>query len=66
MSALSGYVTTAGGERVVFSILSNGNRGSVAAGRAAEEAIVGMLSRSTRPAKPDPGPIAPPVRVVPR
>ncbi len=66
VSALSGYVTTVGGERVVFSILSNGNRGSVAAGRAAEEAIVGMLSRFTRPARQEPGAMEPPVRMVPR
>ncbi len=48
VSGLSGYVTARGGERVAFSILSNGNRGSVSAAHAAEEAIVGILSRFTR------------------
>ncbi len=48
VSGLSGYVTTGGGEKVAFSILSNGNRGAVASAHAAEEAIVGILSRFTR------------------
>jgi D-alanyl-D-alanine carboxypeptidase/D-alanyl-D-alanine-endopeptidase (penicillin-binding protein 4) len=47
VSALSGYLTTRGGDRVAFSILSNGNRGSVAAARSVEEALVSLLSRST-------------------
>ena len=49
VSGLSGYLTTEGGERVAFSILSNGNRSSVSAARAAEEEIVLALSRFHRP-----------------
>jgi len=62
VSGLSGYLTTGGGERLAFSILSNGNRSSVSAAHAAEEEIVGILSRFTR-VKPLPqyGP-----RMVPR
>jgi len=62
VSGLSGYLTTEEGERVAFSILSNGNRSSVSAAHAAEEEIVGILSRFTR-VKPLPqfGP-----RMVPR
>jgi D-alanyl-D-alanine carboxypeptidase/D-alanyl-D-alanine-endopeptidase (penicillin-binding protein 4) len=48
VSGLSGYLTTQAGERVAFSILSNGNRASVSAAHAAEEEIVGILSRFTR------------------
>ncbi|HEY2923733.1 MAG TPA: D-alanyl-D-alanine carboxypeptidase, partial [Candidatus Eisenbacteria bacterium] len=67
VSGLSGYVTTAGGETVAFSILSNGNRGSVAAARAAEEAIVRMLSRFTRrTAKLGNGISEPVLRMIPR
>lgn len=47
VSALSGYLTTHGGDRVAFSILSNGNRGSVVSARGVEEALVSLLSRST-------------------
>jgi len=62
VSGLSGYVTTQGGERVAFSILSNGNRSSVSAAHAAEEEIVTVLSRFTRaPALPQYGP-----RMIPR
>ena len=53
VSGLSGYVTTEGGERVAFSILSNGNRSSVSAAHATEEEIVTVLSRFTR-VKPPP------------
>jgi D-alanyl-D-alanine carboxypeptidase/D-alanyl-D-alanine-endopeptidase (penicillin-binding protein 4) len=67
VSGLSGYVTTAGGETVAFSILSNGNRGSVAAARAAEEAIVRMLSGFTRrTAKLGNGISEPALRMIPR
>ncbi len=45
VSALSGYVTQADGRRVVFSIMSNGNRSSVAAARDAEERVVALLAR---------------------
>ena len=66
VSALSGYVTTSGGEKVTFSILSNANRGSVAAAHAAEEAIVGALSRYTRAAASDGSAPIPETRMVPR
>ena len=66
VSGLSGYLTTEGGERVAFSILSNGNRSSVSAAHAAEEEIVGLLSRlERRPAGQEPLPQAGP-RMVPR
>ncbi len=56
VSALAGYVTAAGGERVVFSMLTNGNRSSVAAARDAEERLVTVLARSRHaiPAAPQP------------
>ena len=66
VSALSGYLTTAGGEKVTFSILSNANRGSVAAARAAEEAIVGALSRYIRGAAPGRSAPGPATKTVPR
>jgi D-alanyl-D-alanine carboxypeptidase/D-alanyl-D-alanine-endopeptidase (penicillin-binding protein 4) len=46
VSALSGFVTRADGERSIFSILSNGNRNSVAAAREAEEKLVSLLART--------------------
>ena len=45
VSSLSGYVTTAAGERIAFAIMTNGNRGSVASAKQLEERIVGMLAR---------------------
>jgi D-alanyl-D-alanine carboxypeptidase/D-alanyl-D-alanine-endopeptidase (penicillin-binding protein 4) len=65
VSGLSGYLTTEGGERVAFSILSNGNRSSVAAARAAEEEIVTVLSRLHRGPAPEPAPQFGP-RMIPR
>ena len=61
VSALSGYVTTADGEQVVFAMLSNGNRASVDSAHAAEERLVLLLSRYRRPV-----PIGPPFEQVPR
>jgi D-alanyl-D-alanine carboxypeptidase/D-alanyl-D-alanine-endopeptidase (penicillin-binding protein 4) len=66
VSGLSGYVAARGGERVAFSILSNGNRGSVAAAHAAEEAIVGILSRFTRGPDTRKGAPQPDSRMIPR
>lgn len=57
VSALSGYVSGATGERIVFSMLSNGNRGSVVAAREAEDHLVGLLSRFRREIAPTPRPI---------
>jgi len=48
VSALSGYITTASGERVVFSMMTNGNRSSVAAARDAEDRLVAILARTRR------------------
>jgi serine-type D-Ala-D-Ala carboxypeptidase/endopeptidase (penicillin-binding protein 4) len=45
VSSLSGYVTTAAGERIAFAIMTNGNRGSVASAKQLEERIVAMLAR---------------------
>jgi len=50
VSALSGYLTTAAGEHLVFSILSNGSRGSVSASKEAEDRLVFLLSRYRREA----------------
>ncbi|MGE5176683.1 MAG: D-alanyl-D-alanine carboxypeptidase/D-alanyl-D-alanine-endopeptidase [Hyphomicrobiales bacterium] len=60
VSALSGYLRTADGERVAFSILTNGNRGSVADAHRMEERIVTALSRFRRPYGPMPEPAEPP------
>ena len=57
VSALAGYVTASGGERVVFSMLTNGNRSSVAAARDAEERLVTVLARSRHMAQAAPQPI---------
>ncbi|HEU4764504.1 MAG TPA: D-alanyl-D-alanine carboxypeptidase [Candidatus Eisenbacteria bacterium] len=45
VSSLSGYVTAASGERIAFSVITNGNRGSTALGKQLEERLVGMLAR---------------------
>jgi len=50
VSALSGYLTTAAGEHLVFSILSNGSRGSVSTAKEAEDRLVLLLSRYRREA----------------
>lgn len=57
VSALSGYVTGASGERVVFSMLTNGNRSSVGGARDAEERLVTVLARKRPPVEPAPAPI---------
>jgi D-alanyl-D-alanine carboxypeptidase/D-alanyl-D-alanine-endopeptidase (penicillin-binding protein 4) len=57
VSALSGYVTAASGERVVFSMLTNGNRSSVGGARDAEERLVTVLARKRPPVEPAPRPI---------
>ena len=48
VSALSGYVATHAGERVVFALLSNGNARSIAPAREAEDALVALLARFER------------------
>ncbi|HTK70168.1 MAG TPA: D-alanyl-D-alanine carboxypeptidase [Candidatus Eisenbacteria bacterium] len=48
VSALSGYVTTESGERIVFSSIANGNRGTVAPARDFEDRFVRLLSRYKR------------------
>jgi len=62
VSALSGYASTADGDRVAFSILSNGNRASVAPARSWEEAIVGLIARYRKGAAEEP----PVPRMIPR
>jgi D-alanyl-D-alanine carboxypeptidase/D-alanyl-D-alanine-endopeptidase (penicillin-binding protein 4) len=52
VSALSGYVTTESGERIVFSSIANGNRGTVAPARDFEDRFVRLLSRYKREAIP--------------
>ena len=52
VSGISGFLTSGDGERLVFALLSNGNRGSVAEARAAEERLVGLLARFRRPPAP--------------
>ena len=49
VSGLSGFLTSPEGERIVFAILSNGNRGSLARAREAEERMVEFLARFHRP-----------------
>jgi D-alanyl-D-alanine carboxypeptidase/D-alanyl-D-alanine-endopeptidase (penicillin-binding protein 4) len=45
VSSLSGYVTSASGERIAFAVITNGNRGSTTLGKQLEERLVGMLAR---------------------
>ncbi len=52
VSALSGYLTAESGERIAFSSITNGNRGSVAPARDFEERLVRLLSRH----RPQPAP----------
>jgi serine-type D-Ala-D-Ala carboxypeptidase/endopeptidase (penicillin-binding protein 4) len=55
VSALSGYVTAAGGERFAFTLIANGTRGSVAPARAAQDELVRVLARVRREAPPPTG-----------
>jgi D-alanyl-D-alanine carboxypeptidase/D-alanyl-D-alanine-endopeptidase (penicillin-binding protein 4) len=57
VSALSGYVTAASGERIALSVLSNGTRGSVAPARAVEDELVHLLSRFRRDEPRPPRPV---------
>ncbi|MGH7682139.1 MAG: D-alanyl-D-alanine carboxypeptidase/D-alanyl-D-alanine-endopeptidase [Candidatus Eiseniibacteriota bacterium] len=57
VSALSGFVTRADGERTIFSILSNGNRNSVSYARDAEEKLVSLLARTSLTPEPTSAPI---------
>lgn len=57
VSALSGYVTRPDGTREVFSIMSNGNRSSVAHARVAEEKLVELLVGTAITAPPTAAPI---------
>ena len=52
VTALSGYVTARSGERFVFTVIVNGTRGSVAPGRAIQDALVRLLATTDRAAKP--------------
>jgi D-alanyl-D-alanine carboxypeptidase/D-alanyl-D-alanine-endopeptidase (penicillin-binding protein 4) len=45
VSSLSGYVTDAAGERIVFAVITNGNRATATAAKQMEERVVGVLSR---------------------
>ena len=62
VSALAGYLRTFEGERIAFAMITNGNRGSIAAARQAEEEVVGVLSRYKR----DPAIGPPPPAGIPR
>jgi len=62
VSALAGYLRTFDGERIAFAMITNGNRGSIAAARQAEEEVVGLLSRYKR----DPAVGPPPPAGIPR
>jgi D-alanyl-D-alanine carboxypeptidase len=48
VSALSGYVRSTAGETIVFSMLVNGARRSVASAHEAEEDFVDLLARAPR------------------
>lgn len=48
VATLSGYLTTAAGERIVFAIMVNGARRSIAAAREAEERLVALLASAPR------------------
>jgi len=45
VSSLSGYVTDATGGRIVFAVITNGNRASATAAKQMEERLVAMLAR---------------------
>ncbi len=57
VSALSGFVTRTDGARVAFSMVSNGNRNSVASARDAEEKLVTLMARSAPPVPTTSAPI---------
>jgi D-alanyl-D-alanine carboxypeptidase/D-alanyl-D-alanine-endopeptidase (penicillin-binding protein 4) len=62
VSSLAGYVTDAAGERVVFAVITNGNRATATAAKQMEERVVGVLARYSGRA----GAVSPPPPRIPR